>query len=357
MSPIPVRVLLTCGGGGGTPANLEGLARSKKYDARIVAADSNPASGNLFLPEVDARYQVPECHLPEFIPAILSLIKREGIEYLYSGLDEEIVVLARHRTELEAAGCRMLIPDESALVTALDKQAFNKVMEGRIRVPRGVPLSENFDAKSFFAACDGKVIVKQASGHGGRMMDIPETLQEFEYLLERARRYSERTGMGFLVQHFVEGVEWGVSTLHDGDRNLVYAVCRKKFDKVKIITNTVVAAIEENAEVIAQAVEAVQCARLDRGFNGIETMVSHEDGLPYLLEINGGRSAAHDMNLVAAGINMMELMIDILRGERVEPIPHPPIGIVSLRTPRYIIVNRKDVTAVPSLTSTSASPF
>src|SRR5262249_3578889 len=123
MSKTPITVLLTCGGGPGTLAHLAALKQSTKYDARVILADGSPASGNLFLPDVDARYRIPNCDQPDFVPALERLIRRERVGYLYSGLDEEMPVIARHRMAFEALGCKLLMPPADSLDAALDKRA------------------------------------------------------------------------------------------------------------------------------------------------------------------------------------------------------------------------------------------
>ena len=52
------------------------------------------------------------------------------------------------------------------------------------------------------------------------------------------------------------------------------------------------------------------------------------------------------MNVVAAGVNITDLMIDILRRESVEPIDDIQQGIASLKIRKDVIVNYSDITSV-----------
>ena len=68
--------------------------------------------------------------------------------------------------------------------------------------------------------------------------------------------------------------------------------------------------------------------------------------MPYLIEVNGGRTAAQDMNIVASGINITDCMISILKGREVTPIEHPKDGLVSLKVRMDIITEMKDIESV-----------
>ncbi|MBU1741867.1 MAG: hypothetical protein KKC37_09990, partial [Proteobacteria bacterium] len=170
----PVVILLTPGGGPGILAQVASLRRSMKYQARIVLADANPASGNLYLPEVDAAYVLPPCHSPDYLAALLRLIDKEGVQVHYSGLDEEIPILAAHRAKIEAAGCRLVIPPAAALEDSLDKIATHRLLQGRVLQPLTYVLDEGFDGPATYEALGGRVIIKAATLRGGRHIYLPE---------------------------------------------------------------------------------------------------------------------------------------------------------------------------------------
>lgn len=305
--------------------------------------DSNPASGNLFLPEVGARYCIPPCGASNFLDAILKLIEQEGIEFLYSGLDEEMPVLARNRGAIEAAGCQLLLPCAESLEQALDKRAAQSRLEGKVVMPHCRYLDDEFDAGAFYDEVNGDVMIKANASRGGRYIYVPEDRDEYDFVLGRVGRLMREQGLEFMAQEMIRGAEYNVSSLHDVTGEQIYAVSRRKFESRVIKSTTTAAAIERCDEVIEPAMAAVRALGLTRGFNNVELIVSSTDGRPYFIEVNGGRTAAQDMNLVASGINISELMIDILRGEPVAPIPHPPDGISTLKIRRDVIVNYADI--------------
>ena len=74
---------------------------------------------------------------------------------------------------------------------------------------------------------------------------------------------------------------------------------------------------------------------LARGFNNVEIIVS--GGYPYVIDINGGRIAGQDMNIMESGINFAEIYLDLALGETVPPV-EMPIGAISLKIKMDVIV-------------------
>lgn len=346
-APIPVTFLLTTGGGPGILAQVEALRASTHYRARVILADANPASGNLFLPQVDAAYRIPLCHDPDFIPSLLRLIARERIDYLYSGLDEEMPVIARSRHLLEAAGCRLLLPSANALDAALDKIATHRLVAQQVRLPLTAILDGHFDPERFWETAGGKVLIKVAASRGGRHIYIPEDWDEYVFFIAKARKIAAANGVRFIVQRFIQGVEYNTTTLHDAAGRAVYAISRRKFESRQIKSTTTAAVIEQRQDVIDQALAAVKALDLVPGFNNIESIVSEQDGLAYFIEINGGRTAAQDMNIVASGINVTDLLMDLASGRDVARLPHPADGLAILKIRKDVLVQLQRIENLP----------
>jgi carbamoyl-phosphate synthase large subunit len=346
MSKMRCIFLLTPGGGPGILAQVESLRRSSGLDARIILADSNPASGNLFLPEIDDRFRVPPCSDYRFVEALAGLLLREGVDYWYSGLDEELPVIARHRGVFEAAGCRLLLPPVEALEAALDKKRTHVLTEKVVLTPRTVFLSLGDDLDVLWDAFEGRLLFKLVNSRGGRGIFIPHDFDEHRLYSLRVRKRM-REGARFMAQELVRGDEYNVSMLHDHAGVPLYAVSRRKFETREVKSTTTAAVIESNQAVIDQALAVVAAMGLYPGFNNVETILSKNDGRPYFIEINGGRAAAQDMNLVAAGIPMMDMMVDLAEGRHLEPIPHPADGTAILKIRKDVVVSWADITNMP----------
>jgi carbamoyl-phosphate synthase large subunit len=339
-------VLLTPGGGPGILAQVASLAQSSRYPARIVMADCNPASGNLFLPDIDARYRLPKCDSDEYLPALLRLIRREKVDILYSGLDEELPVLAKNREAIAEAGCGLLIPPVSALEDALDKKRTFQILRERVEMPRSWFLDEQFDAAAVYEQCGGDLLLKATASRGGRYIYIPQDVEEYHFYLRRVRKLMSDAGLAFMVQERIRGTEYNTTTLSGNDGTPVYAISRRKFESRQVKSTTTAAVIEERRDVIEQALTAVSTMGLTPGFNNIECIVSEKNDHPYFIEINGGRMAAQDMNVVAAGVQPTDLLIDLCRGVDTETVNHPAGGTAILKIRKDVVVSFADIAAV-----------
>jgi glutathione synthase/RimK-type ligase-like ATP-grasp enzyme len=347
MARQPITVLLTCGGGPGTIVHGIALKKAAGYDVRVVMADSNPASGNLFLPWVDARYRIPSYTSDDFVPALLRLIQREKVGLIYSGLDEELSILSRSASQFSKHGCSLLLPPADVLETALDKLACHDKLQQHIRMPGTWRLSNIHDVAALYNELDGRVILKVSASRGGRHIYMADSLKEFLCYVDLARRLECDCGQPFMIQEYIKGTEYNVSSLHDASGKLIYAVCRRKFENRLIKSSTTAAAIEKNDAVIAMALKSIDMLDLRPGFNNVEIIIGDHDKQPYLLEINGGRTAAQDMNLLAAGINFSEMLIDITHGRNVAAVSHPQNGKAILKIRTDVVVDLEDIDAVP----------
>ncbi len=342
MSKKSLNFLLTCGGGPGTLQWLAAVKESKLWAGRVILVDINAASGNLFLPEVDQRLTIPSCSNKTFIPSICKIIQEEEIAYLYSGLDEEIPVLAAHADEIAHAGAKTFMPDLNGLDLAWDKWKMFKALHGKVNTPMTWILEPN-NLKEPYDSLHGRLLIKKAIGRGGRDILLPCDQDEYIFYASRLAAQNKDQVEKYLAQQLIQGSEFNVSTLHDAHGNLVYSVSRRKFESRQIKSTTVAAVIEKNDDVISTALSALHNLGLEKGFNNVELIVSEQDGKPYVIEVNGGRTAAQDMNLLASGINTAELLVTLANGESVDPIPHPLDGTAILKIRKDVVVQLSDI--------------
>ena len=324
-----VCVLYTGFGSPSTPAMLDSLARSRRYRARIIATDMQPLAGNLYLDQVDRRYVVPRADASlAYVDAVCELVSRERAEVYFSTCEEEYIWIAQHRSRLEQLGCRLLLPAYEALAVSYDKRrTYQRLRECGYPYPL-IPTVEAptpGDAPGIFERFEGEAIVKATDHSGAREIHLVNDADDLGRRLTDARD----RGIDCIVQRFLRGTEWNVSTLHDRDGRLIYAVPRRKIEDRPIKSSTLAAVIEDHDSIRAAGLEVVERLGLTPGFNNVELL--DVDGDPYLIEVNGGRIAAQDQNLVAAGIDLADLFFDLVFDEPVAPVREYRRGLVSLK--------------------------
>ena len=344
--PRHVRLLFTGIGSPSTPAVLEAIRCASRYRVTIIGTDMNMLAGNMYLPDVERRFMLPEANASlAYIDAVCELIERERADLYFSTCEEEYIWIARYRSRLEAVGCRVFLPPYDALAVSYDKRRTYEILAARGYAHPLIPTvyhPSGQDPDAIYDRFGGRVIIKAVDRSGARELYVPDSREEFRLQFDRA----SRSPVDFIVQEFLTGAEWNVTMLHDEGGRLIYAVPRRKLETRRIKSSTLAAVIEDNDVIRAAAVDAVERIGLCPGFNNVELI--EVDGRPYLIEINGGRIAAQDQNILAAGINMMEDMFDILYEIPVTPVTDYRRGLVSLKI-RLDVITTVESLARPAL--------
>ena len=109
-------VLMTGCGAPGAPGIIRCLRKNGERNIRIVSVDRNENAGSRDL--VDAFYTVPSAEKEDFIPAVLDICRREGVQVVIPIVTRELMKFARARAEFEAIGARVAVmePDKLEIV-------------------------------------------------------------------------------------------------------------------------------------------------------------------------------------------------------------------------------------------------
>lgn len=329
MSRQPITVLISGAGGAGYPLVFKALRASRRYDVRIVAAEVNPLAGNLYRDEwVDAAYCVPTVGSPDYLQRMLTIVEREGVGFWLSAVDEELPVIARNRDALATRGCRVVLPDDAALDAAFDKRATNDAVRNVAAFPRTIYPAANADIAAIFDELGPEVVIKACRTRGNR---LNYTVADPDELRLRIAQFHAR-GIDFMCQSRILGDEYNVSLLADADGEIVYAAARQKVDPPRTRPNTFAGLIRRDAELEADAVAIVRAMKLYPGTSNVE-FIKPPGGRGLVIDVNGGRHAAQDYNLVASGINIPELLLDMAHGHSIASVPSELIrdGMITLK--------------------------
>ena len=111
-------VLVTCAG------RRVSLVRSfieaaHERGLKVVAADPDPLAPALI--DVDDAVRVPPLTDPDYVPALLEVVREHGIGLVVPTIDTELPVLARHRAEFTDAGATALVSSAGFIDTCGDK--------------------------------------------------------------------------------------------------------------------------------------------------------------------------------------------------------------------------------------------
>jgi carbamoyl-phosphate synthase large subunit len=263
----PVRVLVT---GAGGPSAV-GIIRSLLQEPRVAvhAADMDAHAAGLYLVPADRRVLLPRGDDPGFAGALLEWCRMVGIDVLYPTVDQELLPVARVRDEFAHAGVAVVLAEERALATCLDKWALYQACVGRLPVPRTELLDERLEPRSW----EGPVVIKPRRGSGSRGVHVLDEAARLEGL--------PRDG-SLLLQELLPGDEHSLDVLASPTGTVVAVVPRLR---LKVDSGIAVAArtIQDPA-LIELGRDVVRTLGL--GWVSNVQVRADRKGRPRLLEVN-----------------------------------------------------------------------
>lgn len=143
---------------GGRRGALVDILRSTPVGSRVVVSDASnlSAAGHL----ADSFELVPRISDPEFIPRLVNMCTRHGVDSLVPTIDTELEILSHHRDQFAAAGTDVLISAPGVVELSHDKWKFNRWLGAN-----GFPDIPTFEAEGFDpSGVRGPVVAKPRSG-------------------------------------------------------------------------------------------------------------------------------------------------------------------------------------------------
>lgn len=184
---------------------------------RVLATDASPLSAAYH--DADRAFQVPPCTSPEYVPALLELVRRERVQVLVPLIDTELEVVAAHRDAFLREGCHAIVSDVSQVVLSRNKarsvQRFRELGFDAPRLfgPNEVAAAESLPYPLFLKPLTGSRSV------GAVRIGDPEEL----------RFHLARTDHP-VVQSLEEGEEHTVDVFADLDGRVRCAVPRQRLE-------------------------------------------------------------------------------------------------------------------------------
>ena len=277
---------------------------------------------------------------------ISALHQSHRIDVLIPNLDAEMGAMVRLQPRLEKLGIRMLLPAMSQLQLRNKERLPELCEQAQVDTPR----SRHITDPGFFERCmdDGwryPLVVK------GRFYDAQIAHSPLE---ARAAftRISREWGLPLIVQEFIDGEEYNLAGLGDGQGNLLGSVMMRKqalTEKGKGWAGTSI----HHPQLLAAAQRLVKCLNW-RGPLEIE-MLRDKKGRFQLVEINP-RFPAWIYLSHGAGCNLPVLLLQALTGELPEQPPQARPGVMFIRYAEDLIVGIEQFAQMTALGSEGLDP-
>ncbi len=170
MNKPEITFLVTCAGGATVPALVAELARSAMFDFRVLGVDARPPVAAQRL--LDGVFPAPLGRDPGYVPALCEIIRREKVDVLLPGSDEEAFAASAALPALEAAGARVIVSPKPVLDLIADKfRTYQSLQAAGVPVPEytlAVDAAAVREAVLSYGFPRRTVIFKPVAGRGGR---------------------------------------------------------------------------------------------------------------------------------------------------------------------------------------------
>lgn len=323
-----ITILLTGTGAPGAPGIIKCLRKNGERNIRIVGVDANENAGARDM--VDLFYTVPMAKDDGFIPAVLEIAKREGVQIVLPIVTRELMKFAQNRALFEACGIKVSVMNAEPLAIVNNKaNLLTKMAELGMQTPdfRVVhSVSELETACRELGYPERGICVKGAEGNGSRGVRLVDANKsKFDLFFNEKPNsmyisYSELIDTlseqpqipEMLAMELLPGEEYGVDVLAK-DGEILYAAGRYNYSVLSSIPLGTI--LQYRQEPFAIAAEVCSKLHLSGGVNF--DFKYDRNGNARLIEINP-RLSATIVSYAAAGVNFPYLNLKQLLGE---PLP------------------------------------
>jgi carbamoyl-phosphate synthase large subunit len=255
--------------------------------------------------DADKAYVVPRIDDPGYLDEIISICKKENISGVFSLIDPELSLIARHADKFTDIGVTPIVSSYELCETSLDKfKMFDMLSKLGIPTPKCYPSIDIFEASREAGEVGFPVFVKPQKGSAS--ININEVRSK-EMLTALFHDYE-----GLMIQEYMDGQEYGADVYID----MISGKCTSIFLKKKIKmrageTDKSVSTRSENLfKQLATFVETVGY----RGMIDVDLFYNEEQDTWYLSEVNprfgGGYPHAYE-----CGVNFPKFIMNNLQGK------------------------------------------
>lgn len=293
-----------------------------KYFKEVIGAVGkvhvcNSDNKSIAFKYADKKVISPLIYDRNYIPFLVEYCKENGIDIIISLFDIDLLMLAKHKTEFQKVGTKVIVSDPEIIEICNDKwMTYEFLKKNKFNTPRSFLKIKDV----IKCIADGSllypIIVKPRYGCGSISVAIAHDEEDLVYLTKKANKEittsylkyeSSVTEEKIIYQEYLKGQEYGADIINDLNGKNQNVIIRKKIAMRSGETDI--------AELVDEPVIQNALAKLGRVTKHIANMdcdVFLVDGKPYILEMNarfgGGYPFSHmgGCNLPQAIVNWVE---------------------------------------------------
>jgi carbamoyl-phosphate synthase large subunit len=288
-----VVVLFTCAG-----QRVDIVRAFRGAGAVALGADADPLAPALY--HADLQAIVPKIADPEYVPALVELVREHDVRLVVPLNDLDHPVLARARHELAPA--LVLLPDADVCARMSDKLEAH-----RFFVENGIPSPRSWLPEDVPPDARYPVLVKAREGFGSRHIYRADDPEQLDFFL----RY---TTMSSFVQERCLGEEFSIDVFSDMDGRCLNAIPRTML--LSKGGESIKGASIKDGELIEHGARVAETVGISGPAN-IQCFREPDGSLP-VTDVNTRFGGGFPLPL-AAGSRYPELALALARGEHPEP--------------------------------------
>lgn len=324
-------ILIDCAGTATAISVIKGLKYQKRYKYKIITIDVDEfVAGRYFS---DKFYVVPPANNPKAIEEVLKICKMENIHLFVPIFDLWLPTLSEHAEMFNEIDTFILISKPKTIYTCFDKYETHLFLkENNIPTPRTFTLDEAIE-KIENDEIEFPIFIKPRKGGRASINALKiNSKEEFYHYIKNSENW--------VIQEYIDGVEYTVDCLNtlDGKRCLG-AVVRKRIETKGGLS--VKSEIIYDKELMNYAIKIGKKLEIVGPYN-IQCF-RDKHGNIYFTEINPRFAGTHAFTIMA-GLNSIELILDMLSGIEPEPVfDKIKYGLKMVRFWNEIIIDKNKV--------------
>lgn len=284
--------------GGLTGSYLARRFREKGY--YVVGADATEKNVTAFF--TDAFVALPKSKDPAFCDELLKALREYQIDYYFPTHSQEMRTVAANEAYLrENWGEKFIISPHETFLKLDGKKAATQSLES-IGIPTPKLIPKNAAETTF------PIFMKPDIGSGSKKTLLIET--------ETLWKEYARLDPGYCFYEVIRGTEFTVDCLFDTNGKLL---AYNQRIRVKNMGGGAIIAQNNYDFDILPYLKKLEQAFVFKGCVNFQYILSN--GIPYFIDVNLRYASGGLPLTVASGVDVLQVLIDLLDGKKVEPIP------------------------------------
>ncbi len=286
--------VLVSGAGGVGGVNFVRAIRwgAKQWDDDLFIVGTDYNEHYLLFPDVDVRYKSPPHRDPSFIPFLLDICEKHGVEFVHPHPSVEARVVSENRDVFTSRNIKLYLPRAECIF--VDKLHIAKKLSSQgVPVPRTIHIKELDDVYEAFRVLGAPLWIRVRQGAGAKLALKVSSPEEAIHWIKLNVMQGRARVEDFIIQEYLPGRDLAVDCLMYKGR-VVTCYARQRlaypFKHVSLsgITGTpTIARIVFDDVVVETGIRAIRALDPEpHGFYSVD-LKEGEDGKVYVTEVDG----------------------------------------------------------------------